>query len=122
MNYQGIIHQFPLKYHYFHAAKLRTISCTRKFVSKLPAFLETVSNVSYFLETDRRTMPTKARNVSRHHPAQSADKAPLIDYSQANLSPQSVIFVICYFVIFLFLSRACTLLYILYIRYILYII
>ncbi len=31
-------------------------------------------------------MATKPRNVSRHHPAQSADKAPFIDHSQANSS------------------------------------
>jgi hypothetical protein len=64
------------------------MGCSCKSVSKLSAFLETVSNFSHFLETDGHPMPTKARCVSGHHPDQSADKAPLTDYSHANLTQQ----------------------------------
>ena len=94
---------------------------TCKSVSKLSAFLETVSNLFNFLETHGHPTTTKARNVSGHPPDQSADKAPLIDYSQAVSRLKSVILLFCYFVIFLFLSRACTLLYIYYILGIYYI-
>jgi hypothetical protein len=59
-----------------------------KSVSKLSAFLETVSNLFNFLETHGHPTPTKARDVSGHPPDQSADKAPLTDYSQANLTQQ----------------------------------
>ncbi len=41
-----------------------------------------------FLETHGHPTPTKARNVSGHSPDLSADKAPLTDYSQANLTQQ----------------------------------
>ena len=48
-------------------------------------------------------MPTKARNVSRHHPDLSADKAPLIDYSQANLHSKPVKRLFCYLLFCYFL-------------------
>ena len=62
------------------------MECSCKSVSKLSAFLETVSNLFSFLETHGHPTPTKARNVSGHPPDLSADKAPLMDYSQANLT------------------------------------
>ena len=97
------------------------MECSCKSVSKLSAFLETVSNLFNFLETHGHPTPTKARNVSGHPPDLSADKAPLMDYSHANLTHQKVIWLFGYLVIFLFLSRACTLLYIYYILGIYYI-